>query len=472
MLIRDSGIVLHSDYPSFQQIKKDLTYRGSDWNDEIVTYELYEKINNHTIKIPRFYPLDEINIEDKTEPGDDIDIKSTIVPRFPSQEKSINYLIENRNCILKLEPGRGKTVIAIAAISKIGKKSIIFTHKDSLRKNWKDEFLKHTNCKEDDISFLNTKSYKKQFEKSIIIISTIQAFISGLKKPDFVNELKKTKFGIVIFDECHTTIGPDKFTQASMNINSNRVYGLSATPIRFDIPDILKWHCGDIKYFEPNKGELVKPTVYMCYFSFGVWKRYRAYLNWGGKFQYQRYYKQMLKIDNYFEKVVPIIQNAHHKAHRKILVLGTNIKTLIKLAEQCKFEKEKVGIFIPGSNERQKLSVSDITNIDEAFKTKDAVFSTYGACRDGNNRPDLDFLIMSTPTSNVEQAGGRILRSLEGKSDPVIIDLVDTEGPRVWSTYETEYSNVETKIGLFEKSAEKRQEIYKSLGWNFKIKYL
>ena len=75
---------------------------------------------------------------------------------------------------------------------------------------------------------------------------------------------------------------------------------------------------------------------------------------------------------------------------------------------------------------------------------------------------------MINTCSNVEQAVGRIRRELMGKSTPIVLDLVDTEGPKVWSIYDKQRSNKMHQIGYFERSAEKRKEIYRELKWPVK----
>jgi hypothetical protein len=144
---------------------------------------------------------------------------------------------------------------------------------------------------------------------------------------------------------------------------------------------------------------------------------------------------------------------------------------LLTLAADVGLPREDVGIFIPGSKEKKynKMveEVTDTRDLDEAFYTKKVVFSTYGACRDGNNRLDLDFLVMYTPTTNPEQAVGRVLRLMDGKKRPIVIDLVDTEGPEVISK-STDGERVKTT--WFRRSAKKRKEIYDRKKWEVEVK--
>jgi len=469
MIVKKSGILIPVDHPEFLKIKKHLTRVVVNWDDSLYKMELFIT-NSNGIIVPRFYPVDD-NIVDQSILGEDISVLSKVIPRSRRQELAIEFFKYNKNGILQLEPGSGKTVISIAGICGIGKKTIILTHKLSLVSQWKNEILNFTNLSEDDIGLLKTKKFSTIFKKPIII-STVQTIISGLNNKKFVEELLNCNIGVAIFDECHTTIGPEVFSKVSLSLNCSRVYGLSATPRRFDNSDVLEYHLGKVTYFKPEDGEILKPIVYMLYFSFGVYSKYEKYIMWGGKFQYSRYEKQMSKIDKYIEKVSSIIRDAYIKGNRTILVLGKNINTLIKMAEKCEIKKEDVGIFMPTASKEQILSVSDITDMDDAFHTKKVVFATYQAARDGNSRKSLDCLILTTPTGNVEQAVGRILREVEGKLQPVVIDLVDMEGPKVWSLHDQDRKNYNNKIGQFIKSAEKRIEIYNQFGWEIKKKNL
>lgn len=51
--------------------------------------------------------------------------------------------------------------------------------------------------------------------------------------------------------------------------------------------------------------------------------------------------------------------------------------------------------------------------------------NTYGMTKEATDIPVLDTLVMATPKSDVQQIAGRILRALDGKKEPVILDIVD-----------------------------------------------
>lgn len=494
-LNKSFGIHIPLDYPNYDIIVSDLDRKLYGWNGEIIRVKFYTKYDNNNIVIPRFYPLD-CDVNDESEIGQKIDIKSKITPRNNRQTRYMKFLQSNLSGILRMEPGSGKTIVAIDSICKIGRKVIVFIHKNSLLNQWKKEILRFTDISSESIGQLNSTTFKKDLKKPIIL-STIQAFCALLKKKGFKEEFEKAKVGIAFFDECHTTVGPEQFSLVSLNVNCKRIYGLSATPTRTDgNEDIIKYHLGNVTYYPPEAGELVDPIVYMIYFPFGVYRSYKRYMTWGGKFDLSRYHKQMFKINNYNINTSNLIRKLHNQG-RNILVLGTRVNSIMNVAEACHLPRPDVGIFIPKIDgltqdldkslvkakqvkdtksrnkkikdikemkelKKQHQRISDVEDLDLAFGKK-VVFSTYLACRDGNNRKSLDALVMLTPCSNVEQAVGRILRELKGKKTPLVVDLVDTEGPLVNSTIKKG-----EQVAWFVRQAQARYKFYTEKGWKVK----
>ena len=91
------------------------------------------------------------------------------------------------------------------------------------------------------------------------------------------------------------------------------------------------------------------------------------------------------------------------------------------------------------------------------------MFATYSGCREGHSRKSLDCLFMITPTPEAEQVCGRVLRSLEDKRIPIIVDYVDTD--------QNAFQNSNHKMGdktVFMKQAEKRMNFYESKEWKIK----
>lgn len=460
MLIRKNGIILPKSHIGYDIIENDLNRIIYGFNNSVSRIKFYREFEDY-ILIPRYYPVNE-SVNDQTIEGENIDIESNVIPRNQRQKKYIEMLLNNTNGILSAEPGIGKSIITVAAISKIKKRTIIFAHKTKLLEQWKKEILKFTDLNEDDIGKLSTKNYDKIFKKKIIL-STEHVIPIAIKNNNkkFMEALENSGIGLMIVDEVHVGIGPETFSMSSLHVNCKRTFGLSATPTRSDgNDDIIKYHLGEVTYINPGENELLKPKIFLIYFNFGIYSKYRKYITWGSNFNVSRYLKQMFKVDKYNDVVGKLIKKCYD-GNKTTIVLGERKLSLLELARRCKVPRRDIGIFIPGTTNEERLSVSDTDDLDIAFSTKKVVFSTYKAGRDGNNREDFDCIIHSTPSSNVEQSIGRVQRFLEGKNQPIVLDLIDTEGPMVNS-----YKDRSKKISWFLRPAEKRIEIYEKHNWD------
>ena len=416
-----------------------LTRTQKSYNDPDVTETLtFYEVKNDKIKIPRLYDLTNYGVElnyQKTE-GEDIVINNVFNPRNELQVEGVKYFCENDSGILKLNPGEGKTIISIMAICKLKKKSIIFVHKDSLVSQWKERFLQASDIKEEDIGILDTSKYLDVIRKPIVI-GTVQTMNSMIKKYSTLEEdFRNANFGIGIWDECHTTGGAPLFSKSIYYIPCKKCFGLSATPSRSDHnDDIIGMHLG--KVVEPEgKSDTLKPRVVMTYFDFLVMSTFRYYINYGfpdkegnrqtyAQFDKNRYLSMLTsKKQKRYIKTVHKIIDIIYKKGRNILVLCDRIKIIDALA--AGFPQEDVGFFLPRTGKDR-----------DSHLHRKIVFSTPGSARDGTDNPELDCLILATPLGNLDQAIGRVTRMKSGKSQPIVIDIVDSgcEEMLKWGNY-------------------------------------
>jgi predicted helicase len=54
------------------------------------------------------------------------------------------------------------------------------------------------------------------------------------------------------------------------------------------------------------------------------------------------------------------------------------------------------------------------------------ILATYGKVSIGTDIETLSGLVLATPTSDVLQTVGRIVRIMDGKKSPIVVDFVDT----------------------------------------------
>lgn len=376
----------------------------------------YYSVDDKNFLIPRFYDLGingDVRIKDSLDSGKNIQISLRGKPKNKRQIDAINWMVTNDNGVLCLSPGEGKTFISIASICKIKKKTLIFAHKRPLITQWIDRILSFTDLKREDIGWLTSKNFKTELDNPIVL-STVQTFVSLIKSKEFLNCINKKEFGMAIWDEAHISSSAEQFSLTSLHTPTKRVYGLSATPERLDgNTDIIFKHLGEV-YTPDGDSDTMNPKIIMCYFDHNVVTETSSrYIRWGGRFNRSRYLKKLCKSEKYIQYIQKIIQKLN-TSNRRMLFLSDRIDILDSASEIIK-NKNDIGFFIPRSkNERQNAL------------TKKNVFSTYGSARDGTDVKEFDALVMATPTSNIEQCVGRVVRILAGKKQPVVIDLIDT----------------------------------------------
>ena len=420
-----------------------LYYKNNLWCQNLV-HKLKRKVKDYTtgieiemkfyitddkkqeILVPRFCSCDSnVKLIDQTTAGSDINIIDNITLRSSKQQEAFDWFSLNDNGILCMKPGEGKTVVSIKAISYYKKKTIILLHKDSLAEQWKKRIIQFTNFEEKDISRLTTATYKKDLNKPIII-STVQTICSMYNKFDNLLEIfKKANIGIMIADEVHGIIGPEQFSVASIQIPAKRCYGLSATPYRMNNKDIMFLHLGNIYNPVSIDKNTMEPKIVVLKIKAGVMSKSNLvkWIYYSNKFSKERYLKQLIKAKPYKAIVKGLVQQID-KSGRRMLFISDRIAILDWASEAVKNQND-VGFFIPRSGKERKNHLK-----------RKMVYSTYGSSRDGLDEPELSCLVMSTPTSNIEQCIGRVLRTAPNKKEPIVYDIVDMECEEMVNRYE------------------------------------
>ena len=412
---RRGGIIIPRSYEYhefYYKIKEFLTRRTKDYNSETYIYNYFYLESDNYLIIPRYFPIEKYvtcKLNDNFSDGDDINITHNIKPRNDLQKRAFNYMENTNHGIVQLNPGVGKTVISIKAVSDLKKKTIVLVHRDPLVVQWKERFLEFTDLKEDEISRLSSSSFEDDLSKPIII-TTVQAFLSLLKRKrkDFLIALNKANIGILIGDEIHTTAGAPAFSECSLHIPSSINFGLSATPYRGDgCSDILQYHFGDI-FSDDDTGDTMKCNVTVLLFDYmvDIPKRYK-YLNWNNKFQRSRYLNLIKKSEPFLNITKALLEK--FSKDKNVLFISERIKMIELLYDWLDHDSKSKFIASTGKEELEK----DIT------------FSTPGKIRDGIDANWKDTLIMTSPISNIAQICGRIIRWKKDKDDPIIVDMVD-----------------------------------------------
>lgn len=425
-LIRRSGILVPRKYESeefYLKIKEFLGRRSKSYNTSTFVYSMFYIESEKFLLLPRYFPIGQYihsyNMKNISNRGDDIEISHNITPRSKTQEKAIEYMLNHENGILQLSPGVGKTVISIYMIAERKKKTLILVHRDSLADQWRQRLLDFTDLKDEDISRITSPTFKKDLQKPIIIATT-QTLLSLLKRnrKEFLITLDKSNIGVFIADEVHTSVGAPTFSECSIQMPSQYTYGLSATPYRYDgNGDIIEFHLGDIFSDDDSEGTMdAKITVLLLDYQIDTPHRTK-YIRWGGDFQRTRYLNLIKKSKPFREAMRGLLHKL--KDDRDLICMAERIKLIDELYTETQSDSKSK---FCGS---AKLDTLD-------YKV---TFSTPGKCRDGIDAPHKDCVIMTSPISNIEQLTGRIVRSKEGKKNPIIIDMIDYGCPEIRGSF-------------------------------------
>lgn len=143
------------------------------------------------------------------------------------QRESVDDALKSRCGSIIIPAGGGKTVVGMRIIKELGKKALWITHtKDLMQQSAK----RAESALNEDVGFVGAG--RESFGN--ITIATIQTLARRRDVIDYLNRF----IGVIIIDEAHH-IPTEYFTTVLSRFSTNRVYGLTATPIRKDKLDFI-----------------------------------------------------------------------------------------------------------------------------------------------------------------------------------------------------------------------------------------
>lgn len=293
-----------------------------------------------------------------------------------------------------LYTGFGKTACAIylAACFK-PQLLVIYVHKLSLQIQWKEAICK----------FLRNTS---------VSIRTIQKQLRNL---DEMCNFDENTF--VIFDETHH-IAADCFSQLLKYSTAGYHLAVSATKERKDgLEKLLELFFGrpsvvltDLQF---------KPSVFVSKFN-GT----NLY-----DFRYRRVYKEdIVDYNDVLERLccseernLHIMSILQKLGNRNILVLSRRRKHVVNMHHMASSFSEDCRILLGGMKESELAKAKAPEG-----ETKFILFATTSAAGEGFDLDTLQCILLATPSTNVQQEVGRILRKRQ--SDALVVDVVDQCG--------------------------------------------
>lgn len=231
-----------------------------------------------------------------------------------------------------------------------------------------------------------------------------------------------------VVHNCHH-IAAESFSQTMFGISFKYTVGLSATPMRRDgLTRVLHWFMGTTAY-EVRRTQQTNVCVKIIPFTHAEYKKPPP-VNKRGDICYT---SLITKICEIRDRTLFIAEEAKKitETGRYVLVLSHRRQHAIEIKDILVSLGIDAATYLGGDRSEPDAQV---------------ICATYHLASEGYDNPRLSGLVLSTPSSDVVQACGRILRGGSG-NDPVIVDIVD------------QYS-------LFLSQVAKRKTFYRKIGFN------
>ena len=302
---------------------------------------------------------------------------------------------EGQSGIINCKPGWGKSICALALAHKFQQKTLIVCTTTTIRDMWIKEIREHFGFEPGIVG-----GGKCNIDAPIVVgnIQTVRK-----KAQEF-----SAQFGILILDEVHhcpATTFTDflNASKASMKI------GLTGTMERKD-----GMHCVFSDYFTDykfvgNVENTIPPVIHL--YDVGVPMSANQFIPWANKVT-------ELKKNPIYRKTILALAKTYAALGHKVLVVSDRTEFL----EYIHLELEN-SLIITGAvkgEERDKVMQAVSTGSCDILCGTQAIFS------EGVNIPILSCIILATPMNNApltEQLAGRVMRKMEGKLHPVVVDI-------------------------------------------------
>ena len=345
---------------------------------------------------------------------------SSPIPLYPYQETAVRASVKGLYGILQSKAGSGKTQMGLAIIREYGKRALWLCHTLDLVKQSKERAEKYMGK---NLTGLITEG--KVNIGSGITFATIQTMC----KLDLTQY--RDMWDVIIVDECHRCSGtPTAMTQFYKVLNSlsaRHKYGLSATVHRSDGMIAATYALlGEIIYTVPEEavGDKIM-KVGICPVGTGVGMS-RECMNTDGTLNYQKLISYLCNSQDRLHFVASWIAS---ESEHSCLILSDRLEHLENLMN-CLPAKMKADAVMVSGKMTSKKGKAEREQAIEDMRTgkKKYLFATYSLAKEGLDIPRLERLFLTTPQKDyavITQSIGRIARTFEGKTDPIVYDFVD-----------------------------------------------
>ena len=346
-----------------------------------------------------------------------VNINTMILP--PREDQIPIIEAYSKDSIINAIPGFGKTATAIGIISKLQQRTLIVCTTTAIRDNWVSEIDKFLDMK------AGVLGSGKIHSDASIVVGNFQTVCK------LSNQISK-EFGLIIIDEMHHTPAAS-FTSILNSSHAKYRLGLSGTLKRKDGLHVVFPGLFGTTIYQPAANNVMKPTIVRV--PCDIELSGNPQVPWANKIN------DIYNNKTYTLFIAFLVQKLEAQGH-KILVTGDRVEFLSELTDCYSDARLFIGEV---STDTRNAYLKDIL-CDKANK----IFASTSLFSEGISCNPLSALIHTSSTNNeslVYQLVGRIQRIVEGKPNPVVIDIC-FEG------------------ALGKKHAKERKALYQVKGWD------
>lgn len=384
----------------------------------------------------------------------------------PFVERMLSLARSKTDFLISAATGKGKTVLSLSLIQKLGVNAVIVVDQNNLLEQWIDRAQTALGLAREQIGVVqgNRCDYKK---KHIVV-----AMVQSLVRRDYPEEFYRY-FGVAVFDEVHTT-GAPTFSRVLSAFSAAVRFGVSATVDRRDpLQKLLHFNLGEVDAELTDKHD----TSYVYYLESDT--VYSWYANISPKTG--RILSEVAEDTNRNCLIVEAVKWLYDSG-RDVLVLSDRIEqleALLCLTEAAGVTPQDLGLYCGYRNvwgfqkdatpKRRPIGWEKHTEYtpvkygvtakkipkkekDRVLAESRVIFATYGMFAKGLDVPRLSGGIDCTPRSRAEQVHGRILRVKDGKPVPIWVTIRDINSYRIdhqFANRITEYAASSAEIYLW-----------------------
>ena len=317
--------------------------------------------------------------------------------------------------IIKADTGVGKTILMIKIACELKVPFLVIVPLERLMTYWIDQIKAFTTIKDVGIIRQDVCDYKDKM--------ACVGMVHSVCKDKYPQEFKD-HFGLVIFDEIHTT-SSEHFSKAVPMFKAKYRLGASATLERQDGMERLFYlHLGE-NIITTTKKTQPKPTI--LYYNFITPSgKLPVWIDKYDKIKVRAFMLSMLANNSARNKVIANFADVLIKKDIQTLVIGDRISQLEEIQKYLMDMGHKdTGLYIGKTSDADKKYIE---------KNASCILATMKMLEIGIDIDTLRGLIFATPKSHVTQVVGRIRRINPTVPDPVVVDIVDTyhQEPKQW----------------------------------------